>query len=415
MNKKISYSLTIGILMILIFSAIPGTAIYIKNETIKTKEKISTSNTSPYEGRLTIYVVEPESRWLMKNLQPFHYAVLDFALDEDISIDYLDFYEKTFIWTDNSLQQDNVIVIAAVFNSQSEQNYADTSFSVWPYDGYPFDAHYVDAVAGALPGNNGWNIVNDDFTHTVLIEVGSKTTCSYCPIMANALNNIYQSGDYPFYFVELVHNKNTDSWNRLFGEYNHIMSPTAYYDGGYKVLNGGQDDESPYRTMIEECASREVHKLGLNLAVQWLEQGKMQIEISIENNDQLINPLKPTKPSGLVQIKVNQTYEYSTMTTDPNGDQVYYKWDWGDGSESEWIGPFNSGEIASAEHKWEVKNNYDIKVKAKDIDEHESPWSNPLEINVESKSKEKNSNFIFYKLMEKHLNLFRILRYIINL
>ncbi len=54
---------------------------------------------------------------------------------------------------------------------------------------------------------------------------------------------------------------------------------------------------------------------------------------------------------------------------------MWYKWDWGDGQQSDWLGPYESGEEASATHSWDVSNTYQIKVKAKDIYDAESLWS----------------------------------------
>lgn len=60
---------------------------------------------------------------------------------------------------------------------------------------------------------------------------------------------------------------------------------------------------------------------------------------------------------------------YISVPQDPEGDQTYYMIDWGDGTSSGWIGPFNSGEIVSISHVWSEEGGYQIKVKAKDQDE----------------------------------------------
>ena len=63
-----------------------------------------------------------------------------------------------------------------------------------------------------------------------------------------------------------------------------------------------------------------------------------------DDNGQLILPLtltparitineppgKPAKPSGQTNGKTGTSYTYSTTNTDPNGDQLYYWFDWGD-------------------------------------------------------------------------------------
>ncbi len=77
-------------------------------------------------------------------------------------------------------------------------------------------------------------------------------------------------------------------------------------------------------------------------------------------------PAVPVTPSGPILGEVGVEYTYATSTTDPENDLVYYKWDWGDGTVSDWLGPFNSGVVASASHSWSVGDDYQIKVKAKD-------------------------------------------------
>ncbi len=67
-------------------------------------------------------------------------------------------------------------------------------------------------------------------------------------------------------------------------------------------------------------------------------------------------PNIPDTPHGTMLAWVHRTYEFDTETIDPGGDQVYYKWDWGDGTFSDWIGPFNSGMEATATHSWSKKD-----------------------------------------------------------
>ena len=74
-------------------------------------------------------------------------------------------------------------------------------------------------------------------------------------------------------------------------------------------------------------------------------------------------PNKPSKPSGPNSGKPGTSYEYSSSTTDNEGDQVYYLFDWGDGTDSGWIGPYNSGDECSVSHTWTRRGSYEIKAK----------------------------------------------------
>jgi len=93
-------------------------------------------------------------------------------------------------------------------------------------------------------------------------------------------------------------------------------------------------------------------------------------------------PEKPAKPTGRETGQPGNTYMYSTETTDPDGDGLYYQWDWDDGNYSEWLGPYASGSTVSTQKSWAEKGMYSIRVKAKDTQGHESDWSDPLDVNM---------------------------------
>ena len=97
-----------------------------------------------------------------------------------------------------------------------------------------------------------------------------------------------------------------------------------------------------------------------------------------ENNP----PNKPARPTGAKKGTVGEEYNFSTSTSDQDGDMIYYKWDWGDGTFSDWLGPFNSGEEASVTHQWSRLGIYNVKVKARDEHRDESDWSDPLYIRM---------------------------------
>jgi len=93
-------------------------------------------------------------------------------------------------------------------------------------------------------------------------------------------------------------------------------------------------------------------------------------------------PLKPYKPLGPLSGEINVEHIYKTSTTDPNEGVVYYMWDWGDGSFSDWLGPYESGEECEASHSWSGPRDYEIRVKAKDEYNAESDWSEPLTVTM---------------------------------
>jgi len=110
------------------------------------------------------------------------------------------------------------------------------------------------------------------------------------------------------------------------------------------VVVGGGPDTSYHEDIIEACGQRDVHELDLTLSVEWLGEGSLEINISITNNEELPNdpPEKPTI-NGPTSAKTGEDHKYTFVTTDPDGDDVYYFVDWGDETNSSWLGPSNSG------------------------------------------------------------------------
>jgi hypothetical protein len=76
--------------------------------------------------------------------------------------------------------------------------------------------------------------------------------------------------------------------------------------------------------------------------------------------------------TGDTKIKPNKDTEYTFVTTDPDGDQVYYYIEWGDGSTLDWQGPYASGTPFTASHSWADKAAFTIKCKAKDTNDMQS-------------------------------------------
>jgi hypothetical protein len=124
-------------------------------------------------------------------------------------------------------------------------------------------------------------------------------------------------------------------------------------------------------------------------------------------------PTKPTTPQGNREGIIGQNYTYSTSSTDSDGDQISYLFDWGDGTTSGWFGFYNSGATISSIHKWIVQGSYSIKVKAKDIHGAVSDWSEPLPI-IMPYSYNKSIPPCFELLFERFPKAFPILRLLLG-
>lgn len=106
--------------------------------------------------------------------------------------------------------------------------------------------------------------------------------------------------------------------------------------------------------------------------------GKKSKTVEVE-----INP--PPKPViyGPDNGAINVEYTFCTdAIVDPEGDSFFAFWDWDDGTNSGWLGPYASGEPICAPHAWTEPGVYCIKVKIKDTGGTESEWSDPFCITI---------------------------------
>jgi len=85
----------------------------------------------------------------------------------------------------------------------------------------------------------------------------------------------------------------------------------------------------------------------------------------------------PNVPNIIGSKKGNTDKEipFNISCEDPDGDDVFYYIDWGDGETQEWIGPFTSGRQIKFSHSWNKKGDFLIKVKSKDIFYEESDYA----------------------------------------
>jgi hypothetical protein len=133
-----------------------------------------------YTGMIRVYVVEPVSRWNDGDNRPYHNGFLAFVLEDSVHLtetdtltwelewdghDYFDGDDQPF----DDVQESNLQVLAAVFNSDGYHGYSD------PPSDYEFTVHEIDACAAANCGSTGYNLLTDDFTHSVLVEDMTST------------------------------------------------------------------------------------------------------------------------------------------------------------------------------------------------------------------------------------------------
>jgi choloylglycine hydrolase len=121
-------------------------------------------------------------------------------------------------------------------------------------------------------------------------------------------------------------------------------------------------------------------------------------------------PNKPNTPTGNESGFIGKEMEFSCdRTSDPDGDKITYLFDWGDGTDSNWL-PKQMGMKVTASHNWTDKGDFEVRVKVRDIYGYESEWSDPLIVSM-PKSKEFN---LFEQLIEKLFERFPMLELLFN-
>ena len=197
---------------------------------------------------------------------------------------------------------------------------------------------------------------------------------------------------------------------------NHLSGAHRIESGNTLICNG------PFGRFLEVNAEKEIIWKYTNPYPNIYQNNVFKIRHYPSDYPGLINllyqPIKPNKPNGPTSALINEICTYSTFSTDPQGNQVFYKFDWGDGNNSGWLGPYPSGEEIAVNHSWEISTNCRIKVRAKDEFGYFSVWSDSLDVSI-PRIKERSKfcpinlykffpnfrNFIFFIefLLENHI------------
>ena len=263
-------------------------------------------------------------------------------------------------------------------------------------------------------GNEEWNRTYGNQYHNNGFAVKETKDGGYI-ISAESKININYDEEPNFYALVIkTDNKGFILWDRIFGQLNHDTRGTCIKetpDGGYifsatdvnlqegncsvlliktdvsgniiwliRILNAIRDEFSESHislTSDEGCIIISSTLVNSNVDV-WI------IKYSSFTNNR---PIIPYTPTGPLNGKINTEYTFFSSSIDVDNDHIFYLFDWGDGSNSGWLGPFDSGEECHASHSWERIDEYNIRVKARDIHGGESEWSDPLTISIPKTSK----------------------------
>ena len=123
-------------------------------------------------------------------------------------------------------------------------------------------------------------------------------------------------------------------------------------------------------------------------------------------------PPEPPTINGPKTGKQGRYYGYTFLTVDPNGDDVKFEIDWGDGDITGWTITHESDELASYRHKWSDSGNFTIKARAKDIYGAVGEWAT-YEVTLTPRNKAYiNTPFLNFlqNFLQQYPNLFPILQ-----
>jgi len=188
-----------------------------------------------------------------------------------------------------------------------------------------------------------------------------------------------------------VFNRSGSSWTeqqKLLasdGAADDVFGASVSISGGYAVIGAPLDDDNGDRS------------------------GSAYIFITRDEN------LPPETPDidGPTEGNIGEPYDYTFVTIDLDGDNVWYYVEWGDDNSSGWLGPYPSGQEVVIGHTWERRGTYEIKAKARDIFEDESDWAY-LEVTMPV-NQHSYSFPLLQRLLELFPNMFPILRNLLDI
>ena len=82
--------------------------------------------------------------------------------------------------------------------------------------------------------------------------------------------------------------------------------------------------------------------------------------------------------NGPTQVTAGVEHDFTISTIEPNGDDIYYIVDWGDGTIDDWFGPYADAEEVTITHTFEDQADFYCRAKAKDVNGYQTCWADPF-------------------------------------
>jgi len=199
-------------------------------------------------------------------------------------------------------------------------------------------------------------------------------------------------------------------------EYNHVYHnlflshlPWNAYGGGAYWYNAVIQEGNYWYDYVEEQGGYDDDGDGIGDVPYHVAAGGYDHYPLMEpwgDNEPPETPVVDGPTSGAAGVE----YDYTFLTTDPEGEDVQYYINWGDKKEF-WLGPYPSGDIVTIAHVWNMTGDFTVKVKARDFYGLESDWAT-LEVTMPRNQVVRG---VFLNFLQQHPDLSMMLRQMLGL
>jgi hypothetical protein len=196
----------------------------------------------------------------------------------------------------------------------------------------------------------------------------------------DSIKNFYPS--YQFVYAAFSYNKMPGSLAYMTSKYNFYGVPTSYYDGGITVFADSDLPTYQYRLRIQSAGVRATHDLYLSVAVEYISTTELRINYEVADRENLAPSVASQPITSCAMFPTSTNAAFSTQATEPESDPVYYRWAFGNGDSSIWMGPYNSGDTCMVNYTYSAQGNYDVRVLTKDPWLEGTVWSSPTAVKV---------------------------------
>jgi len=305
---------------------------WLGNAAMDIQVSVQNNGTSPYSGRIRVFVTELESSmgWVDTLGHKYTFPFLDYAFNEQITVSASTTWSDSITWDGHnyndgyghnfgSITFGNIMVIAAVYNINP--TYVDDCTGFWVGTNRP-----PNVPSSPNPANGATSVdINKDISWTGGDPDPTHDTVTYDVYFGTASTPPKVSG-----------NQSKTSYDP-----GTLAYQTTYYWQIVAWDNHGASAAGPVWHYTTTNAPN--------------------------------NPPGAPTITGQASGKAKTNYSYTFTATDPDGDTLQYHVDWGDGTIANWVGPYNSGNPVVLGHTWAAQGTFTITAKARDSHGAEGP------------------------------------------